>query len=744
MVTENRPLLNPVLSLRIDPRPEGVTGGGKNRKMIKQGRLLEQRRTLSEQFNQLEKMADSTRTYNGFLSVSIEMYEDAFAASKTPHDFFTANANARIVSPLPRGYLVEIPVAELPSLSAAALSDERVSSLVDLSNIVSIKAFTTDELSSQSLEDIWNQALPVNDGRLIRIRFLPHRDRAARQDVMAHLSQQQADGIFSAIDTRRSDARPSGTDTTSSLAVGMRNYRNTPRGYATILVKDLPRLRQLNASGAVFRFDPVRQISATSPGTGAEPVPDPDAPAALNYPVVGVIDGGLKLNRYNNQIAWEAEAYVSDGDADTVHGNEVASLVIHGHAWNNNLNLAPLDCRIGVAQAIAKRGSTGVYTTESFLWYLESLIKTHTDVKVWNLSFNEDIVCEEDEFSDLGHRIAEIARKHDVLPVISAGNRNNKTITRLCPPADCEAGITVAGRNSDDIGNPGDSCNVSCGGPGPQSLLKPEVSTHSTVRVIGGKIVTGSSFSAANISPIAAHTFENLRDSTPDLVKALLINNGDIGNFCPTRGWGTPVHDNLPWMCSDGSVTLAWTDELQAGKAYYWEDIPITQALIKDGGLCGTAALTAILNPKGLTAQGSGAHYFSCRVEVSLQYLNNQGKHDSLLGKMNLDRVPEQQARSDFHKWNPVRHHYRDFTKQPLLFTGNTLRVYARIYARDLYQYNLTGNEDMRPVPVAFVLTLAGADGNKSTTPLYNEITSSLGNFVESAVVEQDIDINVQ
>ena len=576
----------------------------------------------------------------------------------------------------------------------------------------------------------------------MRIRFLPHRDRGARQEVMAHLIQQLEEGIFNSVDIRRRDISMSVTDSTSSIAAGMRSYRNSQRGQATVLISNLSKLRTLSTSGAVFRLDPVRRISATSPGTGAEPIVEPDDPAALNYPVVGVVDGGLRLNRYRNQIAWEAEPYVPKAEADLEHGNEIASIVIHGYAWNNNLRLARLDCRIGVAQAIAKKGSTGTYTTDSFLWYLENLIKTYPDVKVWNLSFNEDVVCEEDEFSDLGHRIAEIARKYDVLPIISAGN-TEKSISRLYPPADCEAGITVSGRIADDDGDPGDECACCCSGPAPQSLLKPELSAHSHVRVIGGKIVQGSSYAAANISPVAAHTFDNLRESTPDLVKALMINNGDIGEFSPSRGWGTPVYNNMPWMCADNSVTLAWTAELRAGKAYYWEDIPITDSMIKNGGLHGEATLTAVLNPKGLVNQGGGANYFSCRVAVALQYLNNKGNYSSLLGKMNLDHVKEQEARSDYKKWNPVRHHHRDFTNQPLNFTGDSFRVYARVYARDIYQYNLFSNEDLTPIPVAFVLTLKCSEENSTGVPLYNEITSTLGNFVESAVVEHDIDVEI-
>ena len=47
MAETDRPLLNPVLSLHVEPKREAAPTGGKSRKDIVTGRLAEQRRILS-------------------------------------------------------------------------------------------------------------------------------------------------------------------------------------------------------------------------------------------------------------------------------------------------------------------------------------------------------------------------------------------------------------------------------------------------------------------------------------------------------------------------------------------------------------------------------------------------------------------------------------------------------------------------------------------------------------------------
>jgi hypothetical protein len=101
--------------------------------------------------------------------------------------------------------------------------------------------------------------------------------------------------------------------------------------------------------------------------------------------------------------------------------------------------------------------------------------------------------------------------------------------------------------------------------------------------------------------------------------------------------------------------------------------------------------------------------------------------------------LSELEAREELKKWQPVRRHYADFsTGVGLPFSGDHLQLYARIYMRDLYQFGYQHHSQAGLQDVAFVLTFWSSDGDPE---IYNSMVQSLGNFVESAVVNQEIDI---
>ena len=77
-------------------------------------------------------------------------------------------------------------------------------------------------------------------------------------------------------------------------------------------------------------------------------------------------------------------------------------------------------------------------------------------------------------------------------------------------------------------------------------MLKPDVSWFSTLRMIGGVTASGSSYATPLVSTLAAHTFANLKEPSPDLVRALLINVAEQEAHAPRLGWGTPYHGHLP------------------------------------------------------------------------------------------------------------------------------------------------------------------------------------------------------
>ena len=749
-----RPLLNPVLRFTKDPNPEGVSGGGKNRSSIITNRLPEQRRILSRQFLALSEQAAHRPRFNSRVVLYAAMFvDDSLAPSYTPFDLFQATRNARLIAPYRSGYLVEIAADQLGPYARVVQSTGLTKDLVDISRVESVRFFENEDAAgSATLSEIWEAAPETEEGRAFVVWLMPLRGREAAEELIHRFDALRGGTILppppllAGIDVGRDTdvsvamrrslraARASG----DRIDLAMRTYRLHRRARTTIIVPSWAALGQLVASGAVFRIEPVQEISSTSPGEGREP--DRPLPGDMTtLPIVGVVDGGLTATSYRHAEAWRAPPLVPHGVADTQHGNWVASLVVQGHDWNNNLTLPSLYCQVGTVQAVARKGSRTFVDPQDFVAYLDCLMAAYSsETRVWNFSLNQPHSCDLEAVSALGHDTAVLVRKHGVLPIISVGNKPG---TRLQPPGDCEAAITVGGRIHDNNGEPAGECPVSLCGPGPSSMLKPDLSHFSHVRALGGVFIRGSSFATSLTSRLAAHTMERVRDASPDLVKALLLHNSDGVSFDPALGFGTPTASSMPWECRPGFVTLQWRASLRPGAAYYWE-LPIPQSLKRTGKLRGTGVLTAILNPHPMVTDYAGPNYFSVRLATALQYQwgktkKGAAKFNNLLGSLDTGKVTEQEARALDHKWSPIRHHRDEF--QRIRFEGDTLRIYARIYARDLYLYGYTSAKDIPEMETTFVLSLSAGDENND---IYNELYDQLGAFVETSVIETDIDVD--
>lgn len=739
------PVLNPVLSLQMDPAPESRRGGGKGRESIVHERLEPQQKKLSEDAKNLQSSHAKFPVFADKTHLNVRMFPDSLAPSYTPHGLFSPERGCRLVAPLRMGYLVEADINYFPNLLEAIGSPSNCAVQVDLSRVSDIKVFDQHaRLRGHSIDDLWQAAPEAEDGRLFIMWFAPFRDRAAREDLIARIGAfSSSEALLPVLLATRlpttteelEQTLPAATPRQSSIARAMRSYRNTGVGRATVRVPSKENLAGLVASGTTFRIDPVRRLQSADPGEGAHPPPPLDLD---DSPVVAVIDGGLHAQSYKPAEAWRAPPLFPDSHADHQHGNEVTSLAVHAHAWNNNRNLPALNCRIGTVQAVPNSRGAATFNESELVEYLELVSKDHPDTRVWNISANQNgFVSDPEEVSALGHELALLARKYNLLPVISVGNASTGNSRRPSPPADCEAAIVVGGRQADADGNPSQACPACLRGPGPDGMLKPDVSWFSNLRMLGGIIKTGSSYSTPLVSSLAAHTFAALRDPTPDLVKALCINAAELEEHDPALGWGTPYDGHMPWACAPGSVTLAWRARLEPGAAYYWNDIPVPPELVRNGKLYGKARLTAVLNP--LVSPFGGANYFSSRLETSLQYLDKpDGKWVPLLGSIRESTIAESAARSDLKKWQPVRRHDADFSKgQGRQFGGNSFRLYARVYTRDLYQFGWSHHSQAGPQEAAFVLTLWSGENQSS---IFDSTVQRLGNFVESAVLEQEIE----
>ncbi|QDI18314.1 hypothetical protein FBF86_10175 [Serratia marcescens] len=745
------PLLNPIVSLLKEPVPSTVTGGGKSRASIVHSRLALQREKLVSDLAEIKKGSRRIVSHAGKTHLVVRMFDDSNAPSWTPDDIFNMGTMSRIVAPSYDGYLVEMPLSSIDNLMDKITKAKTIGEEVDISRVESVSTFgQEDALRKKSVKELFN-VKKENDVSQFNLWLLPFYDVKSRESVINSLLSLYDEGViklgFPEFDVKKGNddavriAR-SGKRLSPSLVNAIKKYKREGHASFSIIVENEVDMTKIISSGAVYRVEPVSPVRAneTPPGNGAEPTPQ--SLKNKDLPTVVIVDGGCSAPSYMPFNVLSVTPLVSDFDADKAHGNQVASLVCHGYAWNNNLSLPEVECNFVSVQAINKVGVRRQPTADQFISYLRGVAEETKGISnVWNLSFNESRPkMANDEISYLGHEIGRIAREYNILPVISIGNVSAENSSRLCPPADCEAALTISGRVANGLGEPHGPCPLSLKGPAPAGMKKPELSWFSDLRMIGGVRKTGTSYSAPLISSVAAHTFKNLKSPSPDLVRALLINKSGKVDHDTHLGWGTPWNgDTLPWLCQPGTVTLTWTSKLRAGYAYYWNDIPLPPEMLVNGLLAGNISLTAILRP--VVSEMAGENYFATRLECALQAIDKSDdnlKVKNLLGTMRESKEKESASRKDLAKWSPVRHHSKEFSRTNV--DNHSLRLYARIFARDLYQFDMESHRELDEQEVSFVLTFKSSDENSG---IYNSMTQKLGAFVESAVINQNIEVNL-
>jgi Subtilase family len=741
-----RPLLNPVLTLKLPATAERPDVVIKKKEQIVEPRLATQRQALTDQIDELIRQRAGLHLFGGSLLLVVEMFTDSLAVTHTPRDLFSGKSGTQLIGAAAKGYLAELTIDDLRALAQTIRTSTTIGHRCDISRVETIRPFLPADALRRTIGQLWDAAAKIGRGKGFILWLAPFRRNPARAAVVKAIEALAGTNLlptFPRLRIAAPDDDPRGPPSTlpvtvpnqSSLAIAFRDLVATGHARAVVEIPTAEALGALAASGGAFRIDPVQDIAVTIPGTGQEPGPVP--PDIADQPIVAMVDGGRTARRYDMAEAWREPPLFRAALLDSVHGNHTTALAVHGHAWNNNLPLPPLYCRVGTVPVVPRNGSGQATNPAQLIAYLDAVIRRHPDTKVWNMSFNEACSIDVSFVSYLGHELTLLARRHRVLFVVSVGNQPATQGSLLAPPGDCEAALVVAGRMHNTDGSLAGPCHVSLPGPGPQGQLRPDLSYYSTLRLLGGQIATASSYPTVLISGLAAHTFANLKDPSPDLVRALLINQTDLAEHEHRRGWGSPSTETRPWLCPPGTVTLAWTAKVRPGYAYYWDDIPVPRQIIDDGRLKGRGSLTVILNP--LTNPEVAANYFSTRITAALQYKSRTGSTTRLLGSSEAeDTALEVDARNDYSKWQPIRHHARDFSKRPLTFSGDTFRLYARAYGRDREAHNYTSNADFGELEATIVLALS--DGSQSSE-LYNGMVVSLGNFVESAVIDQEIQI---
>lgn len=188
---------------------------------------------------------------------------------------------------------------------------------------------------------------------------------------------------------------------------------------------------------------------------GAAVVPDPAA--GVDYPVVGIIDGGVADSAPLNKWSIGAADLVPEGDRDEVHGTFIAGLISAGSALNPALSatLEPVGCKFYDLDLFPRRELRSTYYSdiEELFDILDEKIKVAKrdyGVRVFNLSFSIGQRPSRLAYSLAADRLDRIARTNDVIFVVAAGNLPPSTSRPPWPEKGEDAVTMLAGFGTQD------------------------------------------------------------------------------------------------------------------------------------------------------------------------------------------------------------------------------------------------------------------------------------------------------
>lgn len=353
------------------------------------------------------------------------------------------------------------------------------------------------------------------------------------------------------------------------------------------------------------------------------------------YPVIGLLDSGVTINRYTSNWVRRGEGsrYLDD-ELNTGHGTYIASLLIHGDQLNGFSDSSTKGCRIIDVPVVPRNSITG----PELITNIENAILSNPEVKIWNLSVSLADEIHDDRFSDFSIELDRIQDTYKVLIFKSAGNDtafyHGGEAGKLNVGAESVRSVTIGSMNraSDKYGFSVENypSPYSRKGRGPASIVKPELSFYGgdvfanklnpvateDFEIIGekgygadGEVIRqiGTSFSTPKVAKTAAELalFLDEEEFNPLLIKALLIHSASFPKNVSLSdkekskklGFGKPCKASTILSDDNYSSTLLLQGTLEKKKNIDIMDFPYPKNLVEDGKFKGQITATLVYSP---------------------------------------------------------------------------------------------------------------------------------------------------
>ena len=533
----------------------------------------------------------------------------------------------------------------------------------------------------------------------------------------------------------------------------------------------------------VRRVEPPLRLEATPAKSVAKPERAAIAGPAANtaYPIVGIIDGGTADVEVLRPWRAGGTGFLPTADRDEEHGTFIAGLVAGASALNPAIadRFEPVPCRFYDIDLMPRRGLLSRYyqTPEDFFDQLDeqvAIAKAEFGVRVFNMSLGAPGVRQGMGYSTFAAQLDRIAKEHDVIFVVSAGNLRGGAARPSWPKAADKALEMLATRTAADerITSPGDhlyGCTVAAlnppflanvdadvpttysrRGPGPGGARKPElaqiggVAGHESNRcglysvAPDGSVVDGSGTSYA--APLVAATISTLDHrlqgrAARETLLALPVHHAVRPEPMQAKqlrtvardfvGFGVAPHAEACLTDSPHSVTLVFSDVLPPRREMSFVFTWPRSLTTEDGKCRGRVDVTLAYTPPvdaAFDAECQRVQLEAHLYQLEQKMLKGELKEDPQSRLNHSDTaLPEHLAYTERYlleggmKWTPIKRYERQMPK------GVGKRGEWRLSLKALTRAGVVYPED--GVSFSLIMTISDPRG---FAPIYDEVRAEI------------------
>lgn len=368
------------------------------------------------------------------------------------------------------------------------------------------------------------------------------------------------------------------------------------------------------------------------------------------YITIGVLDNGIAniphLSPWMDMKRWSPYPETS---INPTHGTFVAGIALYGDECEGKNWVSHKGLKIFDATVFPDTTKEGLDEDELIANIKDAIRLYHDKVKIWNLSISITREVVDTKFSDFAIALDAIQDEYNVLICKSAGNCKNFTVNRpkgrIHEGADSVRSLVVGSiaheKGRYDYAEVNDPSPFSRVGPGPEYIIKPEISHYGGNAGIdsSGKRVTsgvksfskdgelaqgvGTSFSTPRITALAAGIQQELNEEfDPLLLKALITHSASYpeGMSVPvterTKQVGFGIPKSVPEIIynSPYEATLILRDNLAKGDKIDIMEFPMPDCLIRNGFYTGQIIATLVYDP--ILDPSQGIEYCQSNLDV--------------------------------------------------------------------------------------------------------------------------------